>query len=231
MRSDCSSLWLVVAAVLPLLANSSAADDAPAIDFNREIRPILAASCYQCHGPDHNKRKADLRLDTRDGLFRVADETAVIVAGKPEASGLFHRITTDDDLERMPPAKSAARLTPAQIKLIERWIRQGAPWKGHWSYIRLSRPKPPVTARSSAPADPIDEFIDNRLAAERLAPAPEASRATLIRRLSFDLTGLPPMPEEVDSFKADGRPDAYERLVDRLLASPHYGERMAIFWL
>ncbi len=231
MKSGRAIPWFLVAAFLTPSAYAVAADDEAAIDFNREIRPILSASCYQCHGPDHNKRKADLRLDTRDGLFRIDEGTAVVAPGKPETSELFHRISTDDDLERMPPAKSAARLEPPQIKLIERWIRQGAPWKGHWSYVRLSRPKTARPTRPSAPANPIDDFIDNRLASEGLAPAPEASRATLIRRLGFDLTGLPPTPEDVDSFKADTRPDAYERLVDRLLASPQYGERMAIFWL
>jgi len=231
MKSGRAMSWFWMAAFLPLPAYAGAGGDAPAIDFNREIRPILSASCYQCHGPDHNKRKADLRLDTHDGLFRVVEGTTVVAPGKPETSELVHRITTDDVLERMPPAKSAARLTPAQIKLIELWIRQGAPWKGHWSYVLASRPKTPGLARRSAAANPIDEFIDSRLEAEGLAPAPEASRATLIRRLGFDLTGLPPTPEEVDSFKAEERPDAYERLVDRLIASPHYGERMAIFWL
>ncbi len=149
MKSRRAMSWFLMAAFQPLAAYAGAADDAPAIDFNREIRPILSASCYQCHGPDHNKRKADLRLDTRDGLFRVVEGTAVVAPGKLETSELFRRITTDDDLERMPPATSAARLTPAQIKLIERWIRQGAPWKGHWSYVRVSRPKTPGGARKA----------------------------------------------------------------------------------
>jgi len=231
MHSGRASPWYLTATFLFLSASALAASDPAAIDFNREIRPILSASCYQCHGPDHNKRKADLRLDTRDGLFREVEGTAVVAPGKPESSELLSRIASDDDELRMPPPKSAARLAPAQIKLIENWIRQGAPWKGHWSYVPPSRVVAPAEARGRAAANPIDEFIDSRLDAEGLAPAAVASPAALIRRLSFDLTGLPPTLKEVDSFTGDERPDAYVRLVDRLLASPHYGERMALFWL
>jgi hypothetical protein len=220
-----------MAASLLVATSAAAGDTSPAVDFNREIRPILSASCYQCHGPDHNKRKADLRLDTREGLFRVIDGSAIVTPGEPESSELLRRITTDDDQERMPPAKSGPRLTAAQVNLVERWIRQGAAWKGHWSYVSQSRPKPPYSAPRNAALNPIDDFIDSRLSIEGLAPAPEANRATLIRRLTFDLTGLPPTLNEVDSFKGDECADAYERVVDRLLASPHYGERMAIFWL
>jgi hypothetical protein len=193
----------LAAAFLPFSAAATAGTDRPAIDFNREIRPILSASCYQCHGPDHKKRKADLRLDTRDGLFRELEGTAVITPGQPQSSELFQRIQSDDDLERMPPPNSAPRLAPAQVALIEKWIRQGAPWKGHWSYLPPSRPTAPVAPSGRTAASPIDDFIDSRLDSLGLEPAPLASRPTLIRRLSFDLIGLPPTPEEVDRFTAD----------------------------
>jgi hypothetical protein len=228
---------MVAAAVLIVSARPAhTRADSGAVDFNREIRPILSETCYQCHGPDRNQRKADLRLDLRDGLFRSADGTTVVVLGKPEESELLLRITSEDDELRMPPPKAGKRLTPDQVARIRRWIEQGAVWKGHWAYLVPTRPEVPAAATRSAsaavrPAHPIDRFIGARLDVEGLEPAPEADRATLIRRLSFDLVGLPPTPEEVDAFLRDGHPDAYEHLVDRLLASPHYGERMAIFWL
>jgi hypothetical protein len=204
------------------------------VDFNRDIRPILSENCYQCHGPDANKRKADLRLDTREGLFRRGKEGANLVPGKPEESDVFERVASDDDAIRMPPPKSGHRLSMQQVALLRTWVEQGARWKGHWAYLPLLRPEfPPVSgADASGPLlNPIDRFIRAGLAARGLAPSPEADRTTLIRRLSFDLTGLPPTPEEIDAYLAETRADAYERLVDRLLASPHYGERMALFWL
>ncbi len=146
MKSGSQSPWLLVAACLSVSVNASAADDAPGIDFNREIRPILSEACYQCHGPDHNKRKADLRLDNRDGLFRVVDGTAVVVPGKPETSELFHRITTDDALDAHA-SRQVGSASDAGADQAHRGLdRQGAPWKGHWSYVRLSRPKTPGAA-------------------------------------------------------------------------------------
>ncbi len=205
--------------------------DPARIDFNRQIRPILSESCYQCHGPDHNKRKADLRLDLRDGLFRSVDGTTVVAPGKKGDSELYVRITTTDPELRMPPPKSGGPLKPEQIALFERWIEEGAQWKGHWAYLPVARPALPAASGGRDEQGVIDRYIRTRLAAEQLAPTPEADRATLIRRLSFDLTGLPPTPREIEAFAADTSPYAYERLVDRLLASPHFGERMAIFWL
>ncbi len=199
----------------------------PEIDFNREIRPILSESCYQCHGPDAGKRKADLRLDAREGLFRSDDGTAIVAPGKLDASELWLRITSDDPDSVMPPPKAGKRLAPAQVEIVRRWIEQGAPWKGHWSFQPVAQPRPP---EADAPGI-IDRFLDQRIQAAGLTPAPEADRPTLIRRLSLDLTGLPPTPEDVEAFARDPRPDAYERQVDRLLSSPHYGERMAVFWL
>jgi hypothetical protein len=228
MRSKRPTSWLFAAMALAWAApDRAAAADRPGVDFNRDIRPILSESCYQCHGPDANKRKADLRLDTRDGLFRSADDSTVVVPGKPDESELWLRITSDDAENRMPPPKAGKPLTPAQVALVRGWIAQGAVWKGHWSLIPAARPANPPTAGASA----IDRFLRARMEAAGLEPSPEADRPTLIRRLYLDLIGLPPGPEEVDAFIRDERPDAYERLVDRLLASPHFGERMAIFWL
>ena len=219
-------------AMAMLLPCISIADDATTrVDFNRQIRPILSESCYQCHGPDQNKRKADLRLDRREGIFRSADGTTVVVPGKPDESELLARIASTDPELRMPPPKHAAALKPGQIEIIERWIAEGAQWKGHWAYIAPARPRAPQP-KPDRPADgEIDRFVQAGIVANGLEPAPHADRRTLIRRLSFDLIGLPPTPGEVDEFLNDKSKSAYERLVDRLLASPHYGERMAVFWL
>jgi hypothetical protein len=221
---------------LVALSGTAAARAADRVDFNRDIRPILSESCYQCHGPDHNKRKADLRLDTRAGLFRKTADSTIVVPGKPGASELFVRITaTDDETKMPPPARAAHPLTTRQVDLIRRWIDEGAEWKGHWAYLAPERPAVPTLAPAAptAPgaADSVDRFIRHRLKEVPLEPSPEADRITLIRRLNFDLTGLPPAPEEVEAFVADRRANAYEEVVDRLLASPHFGERMAIFWL
>ncbi len=222
--------WLVSTFFLgPILVR--AGDIQASVDFNRQIRPILSESCYQCHGPDVNKRKADLRLDLRDGLFQSAGGTTIVVPGKPEESELFGRITADDSDLRMPPPKTGGHLSPEQIDLIKRWIAEGAQWKGHWAYLPPTRPAVPFVPDQPAHTNEIDRFIRARLALEQFEPAPAADRRTLVRRLSFDLIGLPPTPDEVDAFVNDSGPDAYERLVDRLFASPHYGERMAIFWL
>jgi hypothetical protein len=222
--------WLAATLVLvPSLGR--AAEPVAKVDFNHHIRPILSESCYQCHGPDANKRKAELRLDQRQGLFRSADGTTIVAPGKPDESELFDRISSTDPDVQMPPPKSGARLSAEQIDLIRRWIAEGAPWKGHWAYLPVMRPAVPAGAGPSAALDDIDRFIRARLRLEGLGPSPRADRRTLARRLSFDLVGLPPKPEEVDAFVNDTRLNAYERLVDCLLASPHFGERMAIFWL
>ncbi len=160
-------------------------------------------------------------------MFRSADGSTVVVPGKPDESELLLRITSDDPEAIMPPPRSGKSMSPAQAALVRRWIEQGAVWKGHWSFIPAARPASPTTVGAVA----IDRFLRARMEAVGLSPSPEADRPTLIRRLSLDLIGLPPTPEEVDAFARDDRPDAYERLVNRLLASPHYGERMAIFWL
>jgi hypothetical protein len=207
------------------------------VDFNGDIRHILSDNCYQCHGPDKNQRKAHFRLDTRDGLFSSHDDIHIIVPGRPDQSELFRRITAPDAAERMPNQKSGKALTARQVALIQKWIKQGAQWKGHWAYIKPTRPELPAAdghGQSTAleqVKNIIDRFVLAKLSDAELRPSPEADRVTLIRRLSFDLTGLPPTSAEVDAFVNDRRPEAYENLVDRLLTSPHYGERMAMYWL
>jgi hypothetical protein len=206
---------LLLASALPLVA-------APPVEFNRDIRPILSDRCYYCHGPDEKTQKADLRLDTRAGA--LAD--GAIVPGKPDESELFYRITTDDEDDSMPPAKAKKpKLSPAEIELFRRWIEQGADYQGHWAFEPL--------AKSDVPAGvhPVDHFIDKRLAQEGIKTSPMADRPNLIRRAYLDLVGLLPTREQVAAFLADQRPGAYERVVDELLASPHYGERWGRHWL
>jgi hypothetical protein len=218
--------------VLALLAADSARAAPPlpqVVEFNRDIRHIFSDNCYACHGPDKNARKADLRLDIEAGALRKEDP--IIVPGKPDQSELYRRLTAHDVQERMPPARFVKKPTPRQIELIRRWIEQGAKWQKHWSLLAVGRPAVPPVDPKGAPRSPIDHFILARLEQEGLPPGSEADRRTLIRRLSFDLVGLPPAPEEVDAFLADQSPDAYEKLVDRLLASKHFGERLALYWL
>ncbi len=216
---------LSVPAGLGILA---AAERAPEpLDFNRDIRPILAENCFYCHGQDANKRQADLRLDVRE----VAVAAKAIVPRDLAASTLAARIRSTDPEQQMPPPKSNRRLTDAQRKLLERWIEEGAAYANHWAFVPPTRPAEPAVKRETWPRNAIDRFVLAKLESLGLEPSPEADRATLIKRLSADLVGLPPTPAEVDAFVADQDPRAYERLVDRLMASPHYGERMALPWL
>ncbi len=202
------------------------------VDFIRDVRPILATHCFQCHGPDAASRKANLRLDVADGLKRKTNSgRLVVVPGKPQESELFVRITSKQPDYRMPPPSAEQQLTEQDIEVLRRWIEQGAPWQEHWAYQTPVKPTVPQVGDRSWCRNPIDRFILARLEREGLSPSPEADKETLIRRVTFDLTGLPPTPAEVDAFLRDDRPDAYERLVDRLLASPRYGEHMARFWL
>ncbi|MCA1684375.1 MAG: DUF1553 domain-containing protein [Planctomycetia bacterium] len=227
MRRPGAAAGVVLSLAMTLAAGPRRAG---AVDFNRDVRPILSEACFACHGPDKAKRKGDLRLDTRDGAFAAE---GVIVPGKPDESELMARLVSDDPDERMPPPGSGRSLTKAQVDLLRRWIAGGAEWKGHWAYIPPERP--PVPDASGAPRgfvrNDVDRFVFAELAERGLTPSPEADRVTLARRLSFDLTGLPPTPAEVDAFVKDTTPVAYESMVDRLLASPHYGERMAAHWL
>jgi len=197
------------------------------VDFNRDIRPILSENCFYCHGQDAAKRQADLRLDVREG----AVESGAVVPGEPGASTLMERVHSSDPDILMPPPDSNRQLSAVQKQLLERWIAEGGVYEPHWAFVAPVRPPLPEVAQESWPRNPIDRFVLAKIEAAGLEPSPEADRATLIRRLSLDLIGLPPTPVEVDAFVADDDPAAYERLVDRLLASPHYGERMALPWL
>lgn len=228
----------VLLALLPLLAASrtasaarpSASEALPdRVQFNRDIRPILADNCFACHGPDKNKRQADLRLDTEQGL---RGENGPLVIGQPDDSPLWRRITSDDAETIMPPPATGKRLSPRDRELIRRWIEQGAAWEGHWAFNPIVRPElPPGVADRGTTANPVDQFVAAKRREASLTAAPRADRRTLIRRVTLDLTGLPPTGGEVDAFVADNEPDAFERVVDRLLASPRYGERMAMWWL
>jgi len=202
------------------------------VDFNRDVRPILANHCYACHGPDQARRQAGLRLDQQAAATAALEsgDGFAIVPGKSAESRLITRITASDDTQ-MPPKDEGKPLKPADIATLKNWIDQGAAWKGHWSYLKVERPALPSVTNRGWVRNPIDWFILQRLEQEGLQPAPEADPTALIRRLSFDLTGLPPTLAEIDAFLADRSPDAYEKVVDRLLASPRYGERMAQKWL
>jgi mono/diheme cytochrome c family protein len=208
---------------------------APAPDgqvrFNRDIRPILSENCLACHGPDNNARKAKLRLDLDTGLFADRKGGKPVVKGDPKASLVYQRIMTDDEDDVMPPPKSHKHLKPEQKELIRKWIEQGAPWEGHWSFIAPVRADPPTVKVTGWVRNPIDAFVLAKLEEKGLKPAPEADKRTLIRRLSFDLRGLPPSTDEVEAFVNDSSADAYERVVDRMLASPEYGEHRARYWL
>ncbi len=220
--------WITFAALLA---------DGERVRFSRDVRPILSEYCYACHGPDAKKREAERRLDTRAGLFGDAEKPGVVVPSELAESELWRRVGEADAAERMPPDDARKELPPEARATLRRWIEQGAPWEGHWAYEPPTRPAvPPAVTVAGAESWPrarneIDAFLRVELPAHGLAPQPEADRRTLLRRLSLDLLGLPPTPVEIDAFLADPADDAYERQVDALLASPHYGERMAIGWL
>jgi len=202
------------------------------IQFNRDVRPILSKHCFQCHGFDKHTREAGVRLDEREPATAKLDNGKTpIVPGDPAASEMIRRIFHEDPDERMPPAKTGKPLDDQQKNILRRWIKQGAEYQAHWAFIPPTRPTPPKASKPAWINNPIDAFVLARLDAENLSPAPRADKRTLIRRLSLDLTGLPPTLDEVQRFLADDSPDAYEQLVDRLLASPHYGEKMARQWL
>jgi len=218
-------------------ATLTGADLLPAADhpadtvvFNRDIRPIMSDTCFHCHGFDAKARKGGLRLDIRDEALKAGKSGALaIVPGKPDESEVIKRLFTKDEEDLMPQKESHKTLTAAQKELFRRWIAQGAIYQAHWAYVPLAAPT--VPAMPAGGRNPIDAFIGAKLAEKNLQPSPEASKERLLRRLSLDLTGLPPTPAETAAFVADGSADAYEKQVDRLLASPHYGERMAVWWL
>jgi hypothetical protein len=203
------------------------------VEFNRDIRPILSENCYTCHGPDPGNRKTALRFDTEEGSkVELRDKKHAIVPGDSQSSELFQRISSDNKAVRMPPAYAGkAKLSDHEIDLVRRWIEQGGKWERHWAFIPPKRPAPPPVHDTAWPVNAIDHFVLARLEQEGLKPSPDADRATLLRRVTLDLTGLPPTPAETNAFLHDTSPGAYEKVVDRLLASPRHAERMAIRWL
>ena len=213
---------LVVTSIFPFKAFAE-----EPVDFNRDIRPILAENCYYCHGQDANKRQADLRLDIRE----LAIQSRAFVPGNAVDSSLISRIHSTDADEQMPPPNSNRKLSLEQKGLLAKWVDQGAAYSNHWAFIAPVRSELPQVSKSDWPRTPIDHFVLSKLEAEGLSPSPEADRATLIKRLYIDLIGLPPSPTQVDAFVADKGSKAYEQLVDQLLANEHYGERMALGWL
>jgi len=231
LRSFFSTWPLTIAlAVCPSAAVSGA--EGPPVDYSRSIRPILSNNCFRCHGPDAGERKAGLRLDRREvALQALKNGKRAIVPGNPGASALLARIHATDPDEVMPPPSTGKKLSPEEKALLARWIAKGAEYRDHWAFIRPRRPVVPAVKAESWPRGDIDRFILALMEAQGLSPSPEADRTALIRRLTLDLTGLPPAPDEVDAFLADKWPDAYERLVERLFRSPHHGERMALEWL
>ncbi len=228
-RVACSHLILVAVCSIPSIV--VAAEPAP-VDFNRTIRPILSSICFKCHGPDQEERKAGLRLDLRESaLQKLESGNRAIVPGKPDDSELVRRILSTDDGERMPPRNSQHQLTEKDKTALRQWVAQGAEYRQHWSFRKVERPAPPVVNETAWPKNAIDRFVLARLEAAGLKPSPVADRTALIRRVTLDLTGLPPTLQEVDEFLADQRRDAYERVVDRLLATSQYAERMTVDWL
>ncbi len=227
------ALSLLTTLGLALFASSSFAEEPAAkpVNFVRDIRPILARHCYECHGPDEGHRKGELRLDTQDGAFSKHDDVAAFVPKNVAESEALRRILSKDDAERMPPPKSGKTLTPEQIELLTKWVEQGASWSSHWAFEKPVRPVLPSVSDPQWGKNDIDHFVLARLDKEGLKPSPEADRLMLARRVALDLTGLPPAPDLVTEFVQDQSPQAYEKLVDKLLQSPAYGERWARMWL
>ncbi len=202
------------------------------VDFALHVRPILSDRCFKCHGPDGAARKSELRLDRQEVAFRrLSSGATAVVPGRPRSSELVRRILSNDPAVMMPAPDSHLELSEYEKAMLVRWIDQGAEWKPHWAFSAAAMPEPPAMPAHEGSAHPIDRFVRARLRTRGLQPQPEAAKDVLLRRVSLALTGLPPTPEEVDAFVADTSPDAYERVVDRLLASPAYGERMAADWL
>lgn len=218
--------------ILLLAAQASIADEKLSVDFRRDVLPLLSERCFLCHGPDEGTREADLRLDSRDNAIADRDGKSAIKPGDPDASQILMRLTTSDADLAMPPADSGKkRLTVEEIDILRRWIAEGANWSKHWAFVAPTRPVKPNVRNESWVKNSIDAFVLRRLEAEGITPSPQADRVTLLRRLSLDLVGLPPSVEEIDGFLADKSPKAYENQAERLLKSPHYGERWGRIWL
>ncbi len=217
-----------VLVLLALSAASAFAAPNPGVNFDRQIRPILSDNCFTCHGPDEKHRMASLHFDTKDGAF---SKTGVITPGNSAASRMYQRISNTNEAMRMPPAYSGHKLTDTQIDLIKRWIDEGAKWETHWAFVPPKRPDLPEVHDKTWVRTPVDNFVLAKFESQNLKPAPQADKTTLLRRVTFDLTGLPPSAAELKAFADDRSPEAYTKVVDRLLASPHYGERMTMQWL
>ena len=224
--------WSVLA-VIAGCTGAVAAEPVRPIDFARDVLPILSDNCFYCHGQDENHRKGDRRLDTQEGAYQEIDGVRAVVPGDLSASELVARILTDDPDDVMPPAKEKKKLTSPQKEMLKRWISEGAKWGTHWAFTPPVKAAVPAVQKngSNIAANPIDAFVFAKLASEKLGSSPEADKRTLLRRLSLDLIGLPPSIAEMDAFLADPSPDAYAKQVERLLASPHYGERWGRHWL
>lgn len=225
---------VVLLGVVVLLSGGLRAEDPlpKQVQFNRDIRPLLSNHCFACHGPDEGQRQTDLRFDVEQSAFAELDSgVRALVPGDLSNSELHRRITSEDADVQMPPADFGKPLNPRQIALLDKWIADGAKWEPHWNQVRPRRGDAPSPIAAWNPRGPIDRFLHARLQEQGVAPASVADRRTLIRRLTFDLTGLPPTHAEVEAFASDTSPAAYEELVDRLLASKHFGERMAVWWL
>ncbi len=202
------------------------------VGYARDVRPLLSDNCFACHGPDEKARKAGFRLDTQEGAFaKLKSGGRAIVPGQPDESDLIFRIESDDPELHMPPKKSGKQLTAEQVAVLRRWVEQGAAWTRHWSFNPPRKPELPIVKNTAWPVNEVDRFLLARLEAEGLAPESEASKTALIRRVTLDLTGLPPTLQEIDAFLNDRSEGAYERVVDRILESPHYGEHIGRFWL
>ncbi len=229
------SMLLLWAYACNLDQKEESVESIPAVvDFNFHVKPILSDRCFACHGPDENAREADLRLDTEAGAFAAIGELKdhyAIVPGDPEKSAMVHRIRHSDPEERMPPPESNLSLSETEIRILEKWIEQGAEWKNHWSFIPPEKAELPQSSSSDWIKNPIDNFVLARLQEMNLQPSPPASREALIRRVTLDLTGLPPELNDIDNFIQDQDTKAFEKVVDRLLASSDFGERMAVEWL
>src|SRR5579864_7160512 len=227
MKSSAALLVLVT----PALCLAQAGPESQEVEFNRDIRPILSDKCYTCHGPDKANRKSKLRFDTEAGAKQDLGGHFAIVPGDQAASEMIRRITASNPAMRMPPVWSTYRLNDREIALIRRWIEQGAKWEKHWAFIPPKRRPLPEVKDRDWPRNAVDSFVLAQLEREGLGHSPEADRERLIRRVTLDLTGLPPTPAEIDAYLTDTAPGAYEKVVDRLLASPRYGERTAERWL
>mgnify|MGYP003326289014 FL=1 len=214
-----------------ILANSFVTGVAEEISFNRDVRPILSANCFSCHGPDEKARKAKLRLDTREGALFDLGGYRALEPGKADDSELILRVETDDPDDRMPPPDTGHVLTAEDHRILRAWVNAGGEYDVHWSFKRPVKVPLPNLAQKDWPWHPLDHFVLNRLETNGMKPSKDADRYLWIRRVSLDLTGLPPTPEEADAFVADKSEKAYERVVDRLLESSAYGEHWARMWL